>query len=243
MNGPDPMELVKPRTSSSLTHEVYERLRDEVLSGGVRPGQKLKIHELVEQLGANQGAVREALSRLASEGLVTAEPQRGFRARPISRAELLDLTHVRIGIEGQCLVRAIAVGDARWEWELMAAYRELSKTPEKALVGDARHPQLRMTESWSQSHGRYHEALVGACDSPWLLRLRAQLFAQAERYRRLSVPLQHAKRNVNAEHRALLEAALARDTARACELMAAHFEKTTDILLNALAFDEDTPAR
>lgn len=218
--------------SSSLTHEVYQRLRQAVLGGAVRPGQKLKIHALVDQLGVSQGAVREALSRLASEGLVTAQPQRGFRVRPISRAELLDLTQVRIGIEQQCLARAIAHGDAQWEAALSVAYRELSKTPEKT-------PDMHMPEPWSQLHSHFHESLVNACDSPWLLRLRSQLFTQAERYRRLSVPLVRTRRNVNAEHRAIVQAALARDSERACELMAAHFEKTTGILLKALQFDED----
>lgn len=229
------------RSSTSITHSVFERLRGELLSGGIRPGQKLKIQELVEQLGANQGAVREALSRLVSEGLVTAEPQKGFRARPITRAELLDLTYVRIGIEGQCLKRAIALGDLRWEASLMAIYHELSKMPEKTHDAGAHGAQVRMAEPWSQTHFRFHETLASACDSPWLLRLRAQLFAQADRYRRLSIPLQRAHRNLDAEHRELVEAAIARDADRACELIAEHFRKTTETLLGALDFDDDPP--
>ena len=229
----------KRNRGGSLTHTVYERMRSQVLSGLIRPGQKLKIQELVEQMEANQGAVREALSRLASEGLVAAEPQKGFRVRPISRAELLDLTQVRIGIESQCLTRALKMGDLRWESGVMAAYHELSKTPEKARDPDTPAPRLRMNESWSESHGRYHEALTSACDSPWLMRLRAQLFAQAERYRRLSVPLDNENRDVNAEHRAIMEAAIARDDKRACELVTDHFNTTAETLLKALEFDED----
>jgi len=232
---------MEPRKSNggSLTHTVYERMRSQVLSGLIRPGQKLKIQELIEQLDANQGAVREALSRLASEGLVEAEPQKGFRVRPISRAELLDLTQVRIDIEGQCLTRAIKAGDLRWESGVMAAYHLLSKTPEKAPDPDTRAPRLRMTESWSEIHGHYHEALASSCDSPWLLRLRAQLFAQAERYRRLSVPLESENRDVNAEHCAIMEAAISRDAKRTCELIGVHFNKTTETLLKALEFDDD----
>jgi DNA-binding GntR family transcriptional regulator len=228
----------KPR-GGSLTHAVYEAVRSQVLSGLIRPGQKLKIQDLMEQLEANKGAVREALSRLASEGLVIAEPQKGFRVRSISRAELLDLTQVRIGIESQCLSRALKLGDLRWESGVMAAYHELSKTPEKTIDPDTRAPRLRMNESWSEIHGRYHEALTSSCDSPWLMRLRAQLFAQAERYRRLSVPLESDSRDVNAEHRAIMEAAIARDAKCACELTARHFNKTTETLLQALEFDED----
>jgi len=228
------MELQR-MTGGSLTHDAYERLRDDVLSCQILPGQKLKISELVERLGVSQGAVREALSRLTSEGLVVAEPQNGFRACPISAAELKDLTRVRIEIESLCLRRSIELGDLTWESELLAAYHALSKTPEKTDGTKT----VRMTESWAQVHGRYHEKLIAACDSPVLLRIRAQLFAQAERYRRLSVPLQQHKRDTNTEHLEIMQAAIERNARLATALLATHFETTTEILLNALQLGED----
>ena len=170
--------------------------------------------------------MREALSRLTSEGLVVAEPQRGFRVAPISADELSDLTQVRAQIEGACLERAIAVGDVGWEARLVAAFHRLSRTPERE-PGD---PQ-RMNEAWSAAHAAYHEALVAACDSPWLLRLRATLYAQSERYRRLSVPLAEITRDLNREHQDIMDAAFARDGGRARTLMTRHLELTTRILL------------
>lgn len=225
----------------SLTQDAYVQLRNYVLSSEIQPGQKLKIQEMVERFGFSQGAIREALSRLTSDGLVLAEPQKGFRACPISAAELMDLTRVRIEIESYCLQRAIELGDLQWESELIAAYHALSKTPVKSAdTGD-----VWMTESWSQVHSRYHEALIAGCDSPWMLRIRAQLFAQAERYRRLSVPLQKTKRNTNDEHLRIMEAAIGRDARLATALLANHFETTAQILLDALNLSdtEITPAR
>jgi DNA-binding GntR family transcriptional regulator len=214
----------------SLTQEAYDQVRNYVLSNQTRPGQKLKIQELGELLGFSQGAVREALSRLTSDGLVISEPQKGFRTCPISAEELKDLTRVRIEIESKCLQRSIEVGDLRWEAGLLAAYHALSKTPEKtANIGAA-----RMTESWAQVHSNFHEALIAGCDSPWLLRIRGQLFAQAERYRRLSIPLQRKNRDTNDEHRKILEAAIDRNDRLATALLATHFETTTQILLDAL---------
>jgi DNA-binding GntR family transcriptional regulator len=221
--------------AASLTQHAYENLRNDVLSCQIRPGQKLKINELTERLGVSQGAVREALSRLTSEGLVVAEPQKGFRASPVSAAELKDLTRVRIEIESLCLRRAIELGDLTWESDLLAAYHALSKTPEKTDGGAT----VRMTESWSEVHRRYHERLIAACDSPWLLRIRAQLFAQAERYRRLSVPLQQSKRDTNAEHLRIMEAAIDRNARLATALLATHFETTTEILLRGLHLGEE----
>lgn len=211
---------------SSLTQDAYERLRADLLACRLRPGARLKISDLCQSLSVSLSAVREALSRLTSEGLVVAEPQRGFRVAPISAGELRDLTGVRAQIEGMCLERALAVGDVGWESRLVAAFHRLSRTPERA-PGD---PQ-RMNEEWSAAHAAYHEALVGGCDSPWLLRLRGLLYAQSERYRRLSVPLAEIARDLNREHRDIMEAALARDAERAKTLMKEHIELTTRVLL------------
>ena len=211
---------------SSLTQDAYERLRADLLACRLRPGARLKINELCQALSVSLSAVREALARLTAEGLVVAEPQRGFRVAPISADELRDLTSVRAQIEGLCLERAIAMGDVGWESQLVAAFHRLSRTPE-------REPEdlERMGEAWSAAHAAYHEALVAACDSPWLLRLRAILYAQSERYRRLSVPLAEIARDLNREHQDLMEAALARDTGRTRALMAQHVELTTRVLL------------
>jgi DNA-binding GntR family transcriptional regulator len=217
-----------PRETSgaSLTQTAYERLRADLLACRLPPGEKLRIGELCDMLGVSLSAVREALSRLTAEGLVVAEPQRGFRAAPISEADLRDLTAARIEIETLCLRRALAAGDVTWEERLVAAHHRLSRTAER----DPGDPKL-VTEAWAEAHRAYHAALVAGCDNAWLLRLRAILYAQSERYRRLSVPLARTERDLAREHRDIVEAALARDADRASALLAAHLSLTSDILL------------
>lgn len=215
-----------PPAGSSLTQGAYERLRADLLAGRLLPGARLKINELCQSLQVSLSAVREALARLTAEGLVVAEPQRGFRVAPISAAELRDLTQVRTQIEGACLDRAIAAGDVAWEARVVAAHHRLSRTPERQH-GDP----CRMNEDWSAAHDAFHEALAGACDSPWLLRLRRILYDQSERYRRLSVPLAEVARDIDGEHRAIMQAALARDAPRASALLGQHFALTTKVLL------------
>src|ERR1700722_6476034 len=99
----------------SLTQEAYERLRADLLACRLQPGQRLRINELCKRLSVSLGAVGEALSRLTSEGLVSAEPQLGFTVAPISAIDLHDLTMVRIEIEGLCLRQSVANGDLSWE--------------------------------------------------------------------------------------------------------------------------------
>ncbi|HWA45608.1 MAG TPA: FCD domain-containing protein [Hypericibacter adhaerens] len=212
----------------NLTQGAYEGLRADLLACRILPGSRLKIQNLCDRFSVSLGAVREALSRLTSEGLVTAEPQRGFRAAPISVADLRDLTMVRIEIERLCIARALAVGTVEWEANMVAAFHRLSRTPERAATDP-----VRSNDEWADAHAAFHWALVEGADSPWLLRIHGQLYAQSERYRRLSVPLSMKERDVGQEHQRIMEAALRRDTKETVALMTRHLAVTTEILLAA----------
>jgi DNA-binding GntR family transcriptional regulator len=216
-------------SSPNMTQGAYEGLRADLLACRILPGKKLKIQELCTRFSVSLGAIREALSRLTSEGLVVAEPQRGFRAAPISASDLVDLTMVRIEIDSLCLKRAIAAGGVDWESRLVAAAHRLARTPERAPDDPA-----RSNEDWVEAHAAFHLALVDGCDSLWLLHLHTLLYAQSERYRRLSVPFASSGRNVNDEHQAIVTATLARDSRAAVRLLATHMDVTTHILLGAV---------
>jgi DNA-binding GntR family transcriptional regulator len=222
--------------AKSLTEAAYVRLRADILACRLRPGQRLKINELCAQLGVSLSAVREALSRLSAEGLVISEAQKRFQVAPVSAADLEDLTRTRIEIETLCLRRAMAVRGIAWETALVAAFHRLSRTPERA-AGDER----RVSDDWAAAHADYHQALVASCDSPWLLRLRAMLYAQSERYRRLSVPMAEHRRDLEAEHRRIMEMVLAGDVDAACRLLSDHFLATM-ALVRDLARQEEAAA-
>ena len=209
---------------TSKTTRTYEALRQEILSGKYPPGSRLRIDLLSDSHGVSLGAVREALSRLTSEGLVVSEPQRGFLIAPLSKADLADLTSVRVEIETRCLARSIQVGDVAWEGRVLSALHQMSRTP---MQGSA--PGIN--PAWARLHAEFHDALVAACDNQWWLRLRHQLFLHAERYRYLPAPFVRTDRDVDAEHRAIAQAAIARDAEGATEALARHLQRTADILL------------
>jgi DNA-binding GntR family transcriptional regulator len=221
-------EVPLPSPSGSITERAYQRLRSDLLSCRLPPGQRVKINDLCRQLDVSPGAVREALSRLTSEGFVTATPQRGFRVAPISEQDLIDLTEARIEVELLCLRRAIEFGDVAWEARVVAAGHRISRTPQRD-PSDLK----RLSDDWSAAHREFHEALVSACDNQTLLQVRQKLYDQSERYRRLSVPLGESNRDLVSEHRAMQDAVVARDFKRAGEAMRSHLSETTRILLKA----------
>lgn len=216
------------KKSVSLTEDAYHTLRSDILACRLRPDEKLVISDLCTRLAVSLGAVREALSRLTSEGLVTSEPHKGFKVAPITMAELEDITKVRAKIESMCLESAIANADLKWETNIVSTTHELSRIP----LLDPSDPG-RINEVWTDAHKRYHEALVARCDSEWLLKIRENLFAQSERYRQFSVPLDRKARDIAAEHREIADAAIDRNAALACELLRQHLTRTTRILLDA----------
>ena len=211
--------------SKDLSHSEasYWTIRADLLACRLKPGEKLNIASMAAKLGVSLGAVREALSRLTAEGLVTLATNRGFWVAPVSETELRDLTSTRIELETTCLRRAIQFGGVEWETAIVAAHHRMSRIPER-VSDDA----SRISDAWAEAHREFHSALVSACDSPWRTRLRNFLYDQTERYRRLSVPAMPQERDLALEHRRLMEATLARDPDTATRLLAEHLTLTAD---------------
>ena len=210
--------------AKSLTSLAFERLRFDILAGELLPAERLRIQALSERYQVGATAIREALSRLVTEGLVAAEDQRGFNVAPVSRAELLDLTQTRVRVEQMALRLAIEKGDIEWESRLLASFHRLSRTPPPTSPNS--------DEQWSAVHRRFHEALIDGCASPWTMRLCKLLHDKSERYRNLAKHKTRDRgRDVAAEHHGLMDAAMARDAEAACRLLGEHFIETTQIIL------------
>jgi DNA-binding GntR family transcriptional regulator len=220
----------------SLNAALLEALRSDILTGAVAPGAKLTIQDLCERYSVTIGAVREALSRLVSEGLVDFQDQRGFRAARADPEALADICRVRVLIEVEALSDAIAHGDEEWEGRIIAALHLLGRTTR----GDG-DPASPTTQLWMRRHREFHAALVSGCRSPWLVRFHELLYVQTERYRLLSSQVNQEAalqpRDVGGEHRALADAVMARDAALACRLIREHIETTAERVLSAQALE------
>ncbi len=226
--------MARERRGRSLVEDVYDGLRAEILSGQRLPSSRLPLNDIAEEHGVSLSVVREAVTRLASEDLVEATPQRGFRVRSISVEDLHDLTWVRVQLESLALRQSIAKGDVTWEANLVAAHHRLAVTSMYFEDGSG-------NRDWMAAHGAFHAALVAAAGSPILERLRRQLYDASELYRYWAGLLPHhpARPHVADEHRAIFDAALARDADLAVDLLTQHLE-TTARHLEAIAPDVDS---
>lgn len=215
------------------TEKAYRLLREDIVSGRLAPDLKLKIEMLRQRYSLGASPIREALARLSGEHLVTLEGQRGCQVAPMSINDAHDIGRMRKMIEAEALRLAIPAGNQSWEDTVITSFHRLERVERRSDQG------IDDLAEWEILNGRFHQALVSACGSPWLLRIRSLLFDQHERYRRLSRMRTVLTRDINEEHRRLMEAALDRDAEEAVKIIEVHVERTTDAVVDALQQQSD----
>lgn len=221
----DPMTTARPPAPTHAT-SVYERIRADILAGRLRPGRRLQIKAMMESYAVGQTPLREALNRLAADGLVAATDQRGFTVPGISAEELQELTRTRCWLEERALRESMAAATPGWEEALLIAGHRLSRTP-RGLDSDDPAAEA----AWEARHREFHHLLVANCGSRWLIGFCQQLTDRHQRYRKLAARRAFPRREVDAEHQAILGAVLKRDADAAVALLVAHYTKTAEIIL------------
>lgn len=210
----------------TLAERACLALRRDIIEGVHLPGAKLRVEHLKDRYEVGAGTMREALALLLSDALVCAEGQRGYRVAPISQSDLEDITSMRVMLETEALRRSISNGNDEWEGGLVAAYHRLSKAEDPL---DATGSENAL--AWEMRDRDFHEALIGACGSPWLRYMLGVLHRQSERYRHLTSAYGSMPRDVRADHREIFDAALAKDSQRAGNALEAHLRRTFDRLV------------
>ena len=205
----------------TLTDLAYSRLREDIIHGRHAPDAKLRVEHLRLEYELGATPLREALSRLSSDGLVVTAGQRGFRVAPISVQDLDDVTELRVTLELKALRESMILGDDAWESRVVASFHQLTK----AETGEGVD-----IETWERRNLQFHRALISACSSAWLLRFYAILYDQHKRYRNISLRNQAPTgRDLHHEHQRIFESAMARDLETACAETDAHIRRTAEI--------------
>jgi GntR family transcriptional regulator, carbon starvation induced regulator len=212
-------------TGLTLASSAYEAIRRDIIEGSFRPGERLQFDALRERYGVGISPVREALSRLHSDGWVAREEQRGFRVAEISKGELLELVRTRVLVEGVAISEALKRRDTDAEEALVLAFHRLRKQ-HRYLEDGTRNLE------WEMRHRQFHIALISGCKLTRMIQFCEQLFDVAERYRLLSAT-KYPPRNELDEHAAILDAFISGDEAKVKELLAAHYQVTVKIILEA----------
>lgn len=215
--------------ATTLQARALAQIRTDIVECRLMPNERLMLETLRERYRVGFSPIREALMRLAAEGLVRLEQNKGFRVASVSRESLRDLMQARIEIETITLRWSIENGTVEWEADLLAAFHRLSRQSKMRRTDPG-----TISAEWSKEHRSFHHALVAACNSPTMLAIRESLFEKAERYVALSIISKSPLRNDVAEHEQIMQAALARSVTRALDANRAHIERTMNKVAKSL---------
>jgi len=195
---------------------VTTALRDAILSGELRPGDRLLQEQLAEQLRVSRIPLRDALRRLEAEGLVTMGPRRGAEVASLTTADVSEIYEIRIALESELMRSAVAA---------------LGPADLARLVDMSEHMDDNVDDPSAGGRARrdFYSELYGHADRPRTLRLVLGLRADVQRY--------HVMNNIAValhDHAELRDCIRAKDADRASRLHSEHLRRACADLLEVL---------
>jgi DNA-binding GntR family transcriptional regulator len=192
---------------------AMEQLREAIIRGVYQPGQRLKQQALARSLGCSPVPVREALHRLAAEGFVVIDPQRGARVADFNSRELEEIYEVRTLLEGRAAERAAERMTSETARRLRAILEKM-ETPDIAPV------------DWVRLNWEFHDSLYASAEQEFLRKTISGLRRSMEPYLRLDIAQVGNYAAGRREHRAILQACVRGEGKLASRYTIAHLRRT-----------------
>ncbi|MHB1419334.1 MAG: GntR family transcriptional regulator [Bacillota bacterium] len=216
-----------------LREIVFETLREAIINGQLRPGERLMEVQVAEELGVSRTPVREAIRKLELEGFVVMIPRKGAYVAGISVKDMADVFEIRAALES---LAAGLAAERITEDELEELERLLLRLAECAATNDV----LALI----QVDTDFHDVLYKASRNERLKQIVSNLREQIQRFRSSSLAHPGRIRETLEEHKKLVEAVSERNVNLAQSLAQEHIENAEDSLLEAVrqtnrAIDDD----
>jgi DNA-binding GntR family transcriptional regulator len=197
--------------NSTLWQRVYEHLHGEIMADRLPPGTELSEVALSKELSVSRGPIREAMGRLAADGLVTVRPRRGAEVRAITPRELVDAYQVREVLEVLAVRLAVPlISDADLD--------TLGELVDK-MAGHARNGAVA---DFFAANVSFHDLLCELSGNDKLVQVHRRLIAETGRFQARTLALRGSLDGSVSEHRAILSAIRKRDADEAAALAGAH---------------------
>jgi DNA-binding GntR family transcriptional regulator len=208
------------KSAATVVQQVVDAIRNGVRDGIYAPGQRLIEADLTAMLGVSRGPLREALGRLASEGLLVIEPHRGAVVRKLSRREVGELFEVRELLEGQAArLAAERIDDSDHRARI-----------ENLLVEVRDHRSDGDPLSYMAHNSRFHDTIFAVSENRLLARIASQLHTQTYRLQfNQLIRSEAARHQSNDDHVQILEAILAGNAQTAERIMRRHVRRSGNV--------------
>ena len=210
---------------------AYSKIREDILASKFPPNHKLKVKELSGLYDIGVIPIREALSRLESEELVTHVGQTGFTVSQISKEDLRSLVETRILIESLALELSIKNFSNKWEEELVLAFHRLQRTDRVVEINGLR----TINRNWITYHHSFHLTLINNSGLPWLNKFCSELLDHSTKYGVfITVEYPNLPRKSAKEHKDLYDCVLAKDSEGSKTLLKQHYHTSIEHILKFL---------
>ncbi len=197
---------------------AYRQIRERILSGELRSGERLNQRQLAHGLGMSRIPVRDALRLLAADGLVDVKAHTTATVTPLSRDDLRELYELRVALEPMLCRLALAHVDRE---DIAAMAGEMA-----AMDGAA------SADDWQLANNAFHARLYRRSERPRTIEIIARTRQQTDRYTRLHLAVHRAGAAV--EHRLILDAVRAGQVDRLESLVRAHISAGYETILRRL---------
>lgn len=224
MRAPKSATAERRRGRRSFSDSAYRDLRARILDNRMPSGEQFTEEELASMLKMSRTPVREAMLRLANEGLVEVRPRHGMRVRPVSVGDMREIYEVLTGLESTAAALAAQRED---QGDYVSRLREAIVEMDRALERDDRR-------GWAAADERFHTLLVEAAGNSRISELVQTFFDQSHRVRMLTLFLRSIPITSNRDHEAVVDAVAAHDPERAREIHYAHRQKSGQMLVDLL---------
>lgn len=221
---PQPLE----RATQTFSGRTVEVLRDMIVAGQLRAGERLNEVELASALGISRGPLREAIQRLRSEGLLVTVANRGAYVRTFTAQQLRELYEVRIALETHAVRLAASNADAA----AMNGLHQMLEETERALVVGSAYPRDL----------DFHQSLIALANNQALLDAATEVHRQVEMARSRSGHEPARALTALTEHKIIVDHLTARRGEGAAKALAKHLRSALENALAILDHDADAAA-
>lgn len=199
---------------------VYESIRNDIVTGQLRPGDKLKLNELKARYNASVNTLRETLMRLVSDGFVAFEDQKGFSVNPVSTKDLEELVDLRVTLETDGLRKSMANTGSAMDWKsrLLSAHYRLTCMEKLMMEDEDEH-----VVAWERTDREFHHTIVSNCGSRQLIRYHSSVTELFMRYQVLALQKRPFRGQASIDdHQQLLDLIMNDDEQGALALLTRH---------------------
>jgi len=212
-SGADSAPIVLDRTRLA-TVQVYERIRDDIVSLRLKPGEAISINDLAARFGTSRSPVREAVIRLANEGLVEIFPQSGTRISTIRMSDVRDVYFVRRAVEA-ALVEHLAIQHTAEQIKVLRGILDRQKD----CVGRDDVPGFYRLDEL------FHHTIAEFAGFPGVWRLMHVQKFQMDRLRHIVLPMPSRPKRIVREHKAIVDCIAKGDPTGASQAMGHHLQQ------------------